>query len=73
MTVAPGRRAGPARPDAARDRGLRAAAVIADEADIACDLLLSLHAVRERLSQLEAKLDVRTAAEAVARALGEST
>jgi DNA-binding CsgD family transcriptional regulator len=52
---------------------LRAAAVIEDEADIAWDLFLSLHAVRERLARLEAKLDVRTAAEAVARALREST
>jgi hypothetical protein len=34
---------------------LRAAAVIEDEADIAWDLFLSLHAVRERLARLEAK------------------
>ena len=52
---------------------LRAAAVIDDEAEIAWDLFLSLHAVRERLARLEAKLGVRTAAEAVARALDEST
>ena len=52
---------------------LRAAAVIEDEADIAWELFLSLHAVRERLARLEAKLGVRTAAEAVARALREST
>jgi DNA-binding CsgD family transcriptional regulator len=52
---------------------LRAAAVIDDEAEIAWDLFLSLHAVRERLTRLEAKLGVRTAAEAVARALDEST
>jgi DNA-binding CsgD family transcriptional regulator len=51
---------------------LRAAAVIEDEAEIAWDLFLSLHAVRERLARLEAKLGVRTAAEAVARALRES-
>jgi DNA-binding CsgD family transcriptional regulator len=35
-------------------------------------LFLSLHAVRERLARLEAKLGVRTAADAVARALRES-
>ena len=52
---------------------LRAAAVIDDDAEIAWDLFLSLHAVRERLARLEAKLGVRTAAEAVARALDEST
>jgi DNA-binding CsgD family transcriptional regulator len=52
---------------------LRAAAVIDDEPEIAWDLFLSLHAVRERLARLEAKLGVRTAAEAVARALDEST
>ena len=51
---------------------LRAAAVIEDEAEIAWDLFLSLHAVRERLERLEAKLGARTAAEAVARALRES-
>ena len=44
----------------------------ADEAAIAWELFLSLHAVRERLSRLEAKLGVRTAAEAVARARIES-
>jgi DNA-binding CsgD family transcriptional regulator len=52
---------------------LRAAAVIQDEADIAWELFLSLHAVRERLARLEAKLGVRTATDAVARALREST
>jgi DNA-binding CsgD family transcriptional regulator len=52
---------------------LRAATVMEDEADIAWELFLSLHAVRERLARLEAKLGVRTAAEAVARALREST
>ena len=52
---------------------LCAAMAINDEADIAWELFLSLHAVRERLARLEAKLGVRTAAEAVARALREST
>jgi ATP/maltotriose-dependent transcriptional regulator MalT len=52
---------------------LRAAAVIQDEADIAWELFLSLHAVRERLARLEAKLWARTATDAVARALHEST
>jgi DNA-binding CsgD family transcriptional regulator len=42
-----------------------------NEAEIARELCLSLHAVRERLERLEAKLGVRTAAEAVARALRE--
>jgi DNA-binding CsgD family transcriptional regulator len=51
---------------------LWAVAAIEDEADIAWELFLSLHAVRERLARLEAKLGVRTAAEAVARALRES-
>jgi DNA-binding CsgD family transcriptional regulator len=51
---------------------LRAAASIEDEAEIACELFLSLHAVRDRLERLEAKLGVRTAADAVARALRES-
>jgi hypothetical protein len=36
---------------------LRAAAAIDDEAELACELFLSLHAVRERLAHLEAKLD----------------
>ena len=52
---------------------LRAASVMEDETDIAWELFLSVHAVRERLARLEAKLGVRTAAEAVARALREST
>jgi DNA-binding CsgD family transcriptional regulator len=68
------------RPDALHRRGLtrrenevlRAATAIEDEAEIACELFLSLHAVRARLERLEAKLGVRTAADAVARALGES-
>jgi DNA-binding CsgD family transcriptional regulator len=51
---------------------LCAAARIEDEADIAWELFLSLHAVQERLARLEAKLGVRTVAEAVARALSES-
>jgi DNA-binding CsgD family transcriptional regulator len=44
-----------------------------DEADIAWELSLSLHAVRDRLARLEAKLGVRTASQAVDRALREST
>ena len=40
---------------------LCAAAAIKDEADIAWELFISLHAVRERLAHLEAKLGVRTA------------
>jgi DNA-binding CsgD family transcriptional regulator len=51
---------------------LCAATAINDEVDIAWELFLSLHAVRERLARLEAKLGVRTAAEAVARARRES-
>jgi DNA-binding CsgD family transcriptional regulator len=51
---------------------LRAAAILVDETEIAWDLFLSLHAVRARLARLEAKLGVRTAADAVARALRES-
>jgi DNA-binding CsgD family transcriptional regulator len=51
---------------------LHAASAIEDEAEIAWELFLSLHAVRERLARLEAKLGVHTAADAVARALGES-
>jgi DNA-binding CsgD family transcriptional regulator len=68
------------RPDALERLGLtrretevlRAAAAIEDEAEIACELFLSLHAVRERLERLEAKLGVRTATDAVARARRES-
>ena len=52
---------------------LRAAAAIEEEADIAWELCLSLHAVRDRLAHLEAKLGVHTAADAVTRALREST
>jgi DNA-binding CsgD family transcriptional regulator len=51
---------------------LRAATAMDDEADIAWELFLSLHAVRERLARLEAKLGVDTAAGAIARALHES-
>ena len=46
--------------------------MIDDEAEIASELFLSLHAVRERLERIEAKLDVHTAKAAVARALRES-
>ena len=68
------------RPDALQRLGLtpretevlRAASAIEDEAAIAWELFLSLHAVRARLARLEAKLGVDTAADAVARALGES-
>jgi DNA-binding CsgD family transcriptional regulator len=68
------------RPDALDRLGLTpretevlcAANLIEEEMDIAWELCLSLHAVRERLARLEAKLGVRTAAEAVARALRES-
>ena|SRR5438105_3678497 len=68
------------RPDALRRLGLtardtevlRAVAAIEDELEIAAELFLSLHAVRERLACIEAKLDVRTAKAAVAYALGES-
>jgi len=49
---------------------LRAATVIDGEAGLAWELFLSLHAVRERLARLQAKL--RTAGDAVARALRES-
>jgi DNA-binding CsgD family transcriptional regulator len=51
---------------------LRAATVIEGEAELAWELFLSLHAVRERLARLEAKLGVLTADDAVARALHES-
>jgi DNA-binding CsgD family transcriptional regulator len=51
---------------------LRAAAAFEGEAELAWELFLSLHAVRERLARLEAKLEVRTAGDAVARALRES-
>ena len=51
---------------------LRAATVIDDEAELAWELFLSLHAVRERLAHLEAKLAVRTPRDAVARALRDS-
>jgi DNA-binding CsgD family transcriptional regulator len=51
---------------------LHAAAAMEDEAEIAWELFLSLHAVRERLARLEAKLGVGTPEAAVARALRES-
>jgi DNA-binding CsgD family transcriptional regulator len=68
------------RPDALDRLGLTAreaevlcaAAAIEEEADIAWELCLSLHAVRDRLAHLEAKLGVHTAAGAVARALRAS-
>jgi DNA-binding CsgD family transcriptional regulator len=68
------------RPEALRRLGLSAretevlcaATAMHDEADIAWELFLSLHAVRERLARLEAKLGVHTAAEAIARARRES-
>ena len=52
---------------------LHAATAMEDEADIAWELSLSPHAVRERLARVEAKLSVRTTAEAVTQALREST
>jgi len=52
---------------------LCAAGAIEEEADIAWELCLSLHAVRDRLAHLEAKLGVHTAADAVSRALRESS
>jgi DNA-binding CsgD family transcriptional regulator len=52
---------------------LCAAVILEDEAEIAWELFLSLRAVRARLARLEAKLGVRTASDAVARALREST
>jgi DNA-binding CsgD family transcriptional regulator len=52
---------------------LCAAMAMDDEADIAWELFLSPHAVRERLAHLEAKLGVHTAAGAIDRALREST
>jgi DNA-binding CsgD family transcriptional regulator len=52
---------------------LRAATSIEQEADIASELFLSLHAVQDRLAHLEAKLGVHTAADAVATAFREST
>ena len=68
------------RPDALERLGLtaresevlRAAALFRGETELAWELFLSLHAVRQRLARLEAKLEVRTAGDAVARALRES-
>jgi DNA-binding CsgD family transcriptional regulator len=68
------------RPEALRRLGftardaqmLCAMAAIEDELEIAAELFLSRHAVRERLERIEAKLDVRTAKAAVARALTAS-
>ncbi|HEV3190968.1 MAG TPA: LuxR C-terminal-related transcriptional regulator, partial [Polyangiaceae bacterium] len=69
------------RPDALDRLGLTprekevlcAALAIEEEANIAWELCLSLHAVRDRLAHLEAKLGVHTAADAVSRALRESS
>ena len=69
------------RPDALDRLGLTpretevlcAALAIEDEVDIAWELCLSLHAVRDRLAHLEAKLGVQTAADAVSQALRESS
>lgn len=52
---------------------LRAASVLGDETEVAWELFLSPHAVRERLARLEAKLDVATLPAAVACVLREST
>jgi DNA-binding CsgD family transcriptional regulator len=51
---------------------LIAATAIEDEADIAWELFLSVHAIREHLAHLEARLGVSTAAEAAARVRRES-
>ena len=51
---------------------LRAAALFRGEAELAWELFLSLHAVRERLARPETKLGVHTAGDAVAQALRES-
>ena len=48
------------------------AVAIEDEHEIAAELFLSLHAVRERFEHVEAKLGVNTPAAAIARALSES-
>jgi DNA-binding CsgD family transcriptional regulator len=68
------------RPEALRRLGLTRreadvlaiAAAIEDEQEVAAELFLSLHAIRERLEHIETKLDVSTPAAAVARALRES-
>jgi DNA-binding CsgD family transcriptional regulator len=51
---------------------LRASQAIEDEREIARELFLSPHAVREQLERIESKLDVHTAHDAVGRALRES-
>ncbi len=51
---------------------LEAARAIGEAAEIADELFLSLHAVRERLAALEQKLGVRTLAQAIAAALRAS-
>ena len=50
-----------------------AATAIEEEADIASELCLGRHAVRDRLARLEAKLGAKTAADAVATSFREST
>jgi DNA-binding CsgD family transcriptional regulator len=68
------------RPDALIQLGLTAreqevlgaAQAIVDEAAIADELFLSVHAVSDRLDRVEAKLGVHTGAEAVAEALRAS-
>ena len=44
----------------------RPAAVIEGEAELAWELFMSLHEVRQRLARLEDKLGVRTTSDAVA-------
>jgi DNA-binding CsgD family transcriptional regulator len=57
----------------AREREvLGVACALPGEADIADELFLSLHAVRERLEHLEEKLGVRTTGDAIAAALRAS-
>jgi DNA-binding CsgD family transcriptional regulator len=68
------------RPEALRRLGLSsrdtellcAVAAIDDELEIAAELFLSPHAVREQLERIEAKLHVHTAEAAVAQALSQS-
>jgi len=68
------------RPDALQRLGLtirerevlEAARTIGEAADIADELFLSLHAVRDRLERLEKRLGVRTAADAIAVGLQAS-
>jgi hypothetical protein len=46
--------------------------MVMNEIELAWELFVSLHADWERLAHLEGKLSVRTAGDAVARALRES-